>query len=42
MELAITNVALGNTGFGIHAPAAFDGGGNVARGNGAGILRAPY
>ncbi|RKG49508.1 right-handed parallel beta-helix repeat-containing protein [Corallococcus sp. AB011P] len=42
----IGNVALGNTGWGIHAPTAFDGGGNVARNNGAGncegILCAPY
>ncbi|CAM4514316.1 right-handed parallel beta-helix repeat-containing protein [Corallococcus exiguus] len=42
----IGNVALGNTGWGIHAPTAFDGGGNVARDNGAGncegILCAPY
>ncbi|RKH48380.1 right-handed parallel beta-helix repeat-containing protein [Corallococcus sicarius] len=42
----ISNVALGNTGFGIYAPTAFDGGGNVARDNGAGdcvgILCAPY
>ncbi|RKH63626.1 right-handed parallel beta-helix repeat-containing protein [Corallococcus llansteffanensis] len=30
------NLALDNTGWGIHAPAAIDGGGNVARGNGAG------
>ncbi|MHA7631602.1 right-handed parallel beta-helix repeat-containing protein [Corallococcus sp. M7] len=32
----INNVALGNTGFGIYAPTAFDGGGNVARNNTAG------
>ncbi|NOK09540.1 right-handed parallel beta-helix repeat-containing protein [Corallococcus exercitus] len=32
----IHNVALGNTGFGIYAPTAFDGGGNVARNNTAG------
>ncbi|NOJ98603.1 right-handed parallel beta-helix repeat-containing protein [Corallococcus coralloides] len=42
----IGNVALGNTGWGIHAPTAHDGGGNVARDNGAGncegILCAPY
>ncbi|RKH19346.1 right-handed parallel beta-helix repeat-containing protein [Corallococcus sp. AB030] len=42
----IGNVALGNTGWGIHAPTAFDGGGNVARDNGAGdcegIVCAPY
>ena len=42
----INNVALGNTGFGIHAPTAFDGGGNVARDNGAGdcvgIVCAPF
>ncbi|NNB90224.1 right-handed parallel beta-helix repeat-containing protein [Corallococcus sp. AB032C] len=42
----IGNVALGNTGWGIHAPTAYDGGGNVARDNGAGncegILCAPY
>ncbi|MBZ4420110.1 right-handed parallel beta-helix repeat-containing protein [Myxococcus sp. RHSTA-1-4] len=30
------NVAIGNTGWGIHAPGVIDGGGNVARGNGAG------
>ncbi|NRD52965.1 right-handed parallel beta-helix repeat-containing protein [Corallococcus exiguus] len=30
------NVCQGNTGWGIHAPTAIDGGGNVARGNGAG------
>ncbi len=30
------NVAVGNTGWGIHAPGVIDGGGNVARGNGAG------
>ncbi|MBZ4332763.1 right-handed parallel beta-helix repeat-containing protein [Corallococcus sp. AS-1-12] len=40
------NVALGNTGWGIHAPTAFDGGGNVARNNGAGncegVTCAPY
>ncbi|RKG62575.1 right-handed parallel beta-helix repeat-containing protein [Corallococcus sp. AB011P] len=42
----IRNVALHNTGFGIYAPTAFDGGGNVARDNGAGncvgIHCAPY
>jgi hypothetical protein len=42
----ISNVALGNTGFGIYAPTAFDGGGNVARDNGAGdcvgIICTPY
>ncbi|RKH10357.1 right-handed parallel beta-helix repeat-containing protein [Corallococcus sp. CA053C] len=42
----ISNVALGNTGWGIHAPTAYDGGGNVARDNGAGdcvgIICAPY
>ncbi|RKG68718.1 right-handed parallel beta-helix repeat-containing protein [Corallococcus sp. CA054B] len=42
----INNVALGNTGWGIHAPTAFNGGGNVARDNGAGdcfgIVCAPY
>ncbi|MBN9684426.1 MULTISPECIES: right-handed parallel beta-helix repeat-containing protein [unclassified Corallococcus] len=42
----IGNVAQGNTGWGIHAPTAFDGGGNVARDNGAGncegITCAPY
>ncbi|WP_341870902.1 right-handed parallel beta-helix repeat-containing protein [Corallococcus llansteffanensis] len=42
----IGNVALGNTGFGIYAPTAFDGGGNVARDNGAGdcvgIFCTPY
>lgn len=32
----INNVALNNTGFGIYAPTAFDGGGNVARNNTAG------
>ncbi|RKG69119.1 right-handed parallel beta-helix repeat-containing protein [Corallococcus sp. CA054B] len=32
----INNVALGNAGFGIYAPTAFDGGGNVARDNTAG------
>ncbi|WP_338080594.1 right-handed parallel beta-helix repeat-containing protein [Corallococcus exiguus] len=32
----INNVALGNAGFGIYAPTAFDGGGNVARNNAAG------
>lgn len=32
----INNVALGNAGFGIYAPTAFDGGGNVARDNAAG------
>ncbi|WP_375745224.1 right-handed parallel beta-helix repeat-containing protein [Corallococcus interemptor] len=31
-----SNVALGNTGYGLFAPTAFDGGGNVARDNGAG------
>ncbi|NOK20617.1 right-handed parallel beta-helix repeat-containing protein [Corallococcus carmarthensis] len=30
------NVCRGNTGWGIHAPTAIDGGGNAARGNGAG------
>ncbi|WP_375760973.1 right-handed parallel beta-helix repeat-containing protein [Corallococcus exercitus] len=30
------NVCQGNTGWGIHAPTAIDGGGNAARGNGAG------
>ena len=30
------NLAVGNTGWGIHAPTAFDAGGNVARDNGAG------
>jgi hypothetical protein len=30
------NVAIGNTGWGIHAPGVTDGGGNVARGNRAG------
>ncbi|RKH64030.1 right-handed parallel beta-helix repeat-containing protein [Corallococcus sp. AB049A] len=30
------NVCQNNTGWGIHAPTAIDGGGNVARGNGAG------
>ncbi|GMU10573.1 right-handed parallel beta-helix repeat-containing protein [Corallococcus caeni] len=42
----IGNVAVGNTGWGIYAPTAYDGGGNVARNNGAGncegILCAPY
>lgn len=42
----ISNVALGNTGYGIYAPGAFDGGGNVARDNGTGdcvgILCTPY
>ncbi|RKH44012.1 right-handed parallel beta-helix repeat-containing protein [Corallococcus sicarius] len=42
----INNVALGNTGWGIHAPTAFNGGGNVARNNDAGdcfgIVCAPY
>lgn len=42
----IGNVALGNTGWGIYAPTAFDGGGNVARDNGTGdcvgILCTPY
>ncbi|RKG49507.1 right-handed parallel beta-helix repeat-containing protein [Corallococcus sp. AB011P] len=42
----IGNVALGNTGWGIHAPTAHDGGGNVARDNGAGncegVTCAPY
>ncbi|RKI01758.1 right-handed parallel beta-helix repeat-containing protein [Corallococcus sp. AB038B] len=32
----INNLALNNTGFGIYAPTAFDGGGNVARNNTAG------
>ncbi|RKH65759.1 right-handed parallel beta-helix repeat-containing protein [Corallococcus aberystwythensis] len=32
----IGNLAVGNTGWGIHAPTAYDGGGNVARNNGAG------
>ncbi|RKI19744.1 right-handed parallel beta-helix repeat-containing protein [Corallococcus sp. AB030] len=32
----LNNVALGNAGFGIYAPTAFDGGGNVARNNTAG------
>lgn len=32
----INNLALGNAGFGIYAPTAFDGGGNVARDNTAG------
>ncbi|NMO18718.1 right-handed parallel beta-helix repeat-containing protein [Pyxidicoccus fallax] len=36
MPTLIGNVALGNTGWGIHAPTANDGGGNVARDNGAG------
>lgn len=31
-----SNFCQGNTGWGIHAPTAIDGGGNVARGNGAG------
>ncbi|WNG38639.1 right-handed parallel beta-helix repeat-containing protein [Archangium violaceum] len=31
-----SNVALDNTGWGIYAPGVIDGGGNVARGNGAG------
>ena len=30
------NAAIGNTGWGIHAPEVIDGGGNVARGNAAG------
>ncbi|MFY0580972.1 hypothetical protein ACN28S_48045 [Cystobacter fuscus] len=30
------NVALDNTGWGLHVPGVSDGGGNVARGNGAG------
>ncbi|WP_255424941.1 MULTISPECIES: hypothetical protein [Corallococcus] len=42
----LNNVALGNTGYGLFAPAAFDGGGNVARDNGAGncvgLTCAPY
>jgi hypothetical protein len=42
----IRNVALGNTGFGIYAPTAFDGGGNVARNNAAGdcvgIICSPF
>ncbi|GMU01866.1 hypothetical protein KH5H1_59860 [Corallococcus caeni] len=42
----IGNVAVGNTGWGIHAPTAYDGGGNVARNNGAGqcegVTCAPY
>ena len=32
----INNLAVGNAGFGIYAPTAFDGGGNVARNNTAG------
>ncbi|WP_375759756.1 right-handed parallel beta-helix repeat-containing protein [Corallococcus exercitus] len=32
----INNLALGNAGFGLYAPTAFDGGGNVARNNAAG------
>jgi hypothetical protein len=32
----IGNVALGNSGWGIHAPTAYNGGGNVARDNAAG------
>ncbi|WP_332468431.1 right-handed parallel beta-helix repeat-containing protein [Cystobacter fuscus] len=32
----LNNLALGNAGFGIYAPTASDGGGNVARGNTAG------
>ncbi|MBZ4329349.1 right-handed parallel beta-helix repeat-containing protein [Corallococcus sp. AS-1-12] len=32
----INNLALNNTGFGIYAPTAYDGGGNVARNNTAG------
>ncbi|NPC69657.1 right-handed parallel beta-helix repeat-containing protein [Corallococcus exiguus] len=32
----LNNVALGNAGFGIYAPTAFDGDGNVARDNAAG------
>ncbi|WP_223636028.1 right-handed parallel beta-helix repeat-containing protein [Corallococcus sp. EGB] len=31
-----SNLSQGNTGWGIHAPTAVDGGGSVARGNGAG------
>ncbi|WP_341868121.1 right-handed parallel beta-helix repeat-containing protein [Corallococcus carmarthensis] len=42
----LDNVALGNTGFGIYAPTAFDGGGNVARDNAAGgcvgVICSPY
>ncbi|WAS83774.1 MULTISPECIES: hypothetical protein [unclassified Corallococcus] len=42
----INNLALGNTGFGIYAPTAYDGDGNVARdntaGNCVGIVCAPY
>jgi hypothetical protein len=30
------NVAIGNTGWGLYVPGVIDGGGNVARGNGAG------
>lgn len=40
------NVAIGNTGWGIHAPGVIDGGGNVARRNGAGncvgVLCSPH
>ncbi|MHA7631601.1 right-handed parallel beta-helix repeat-containing protein [Corallococcus sp. M7] len=36
MPTVINNLALNNTGFGIYAPTAFDGGGNVARNNTAG------
>ncbi|RKH36010.1 right-handed parallel beta-helix repeat-containing protein [Corallococcus praedator] len=32
----VGNTAVNNVGWGIHAPTAFDAGGNVARGNGAG------
>ncbi|RYZ43717.1 MAG: right-handed parallel beta-helix repeat-containing protein [Myxococcaceae bacterium] len=32
----VGNTALSNTGWGLHAPTAYDAGGNVARGNGAG------
>ncbi|RKG90088.1 right-handed parallel beta-helix repeat-containing protein [Corallococcus sp. CA049B] len=42
----IDNLALNNTGFGIYAPTAFDGGGNVARnntaGNCVGIVCSPF
>ncbi|NPC69658.1 right-handed parallel beta-helix repeat-containing protein [Corallococcus exiguus] len=42
----LDNVALGNAGFGIYAPTAFDGGGNVARDNTAGdcvgIICSPF
>ncbi|WNG25543.1 right-handed parallel beta-helix repeat-containing protein [Cystobacter fuscus] len=36
MPTVLNNLSLGNAGFGIYAPTAFDGGGNVARGNTAG------